>query len=195
MKRAILYLVSLIWNITVCWPAVLIIRLAWGSDLRWESFGGTPSLWTDLKPDSWPTRSWYRLKDNDGSPAPTTEDQRAAGMGKWQTWAGTTLGHGGFYGPGWADSENPTHVQRHEHVHVEQFEVSMLRSFAEGAIFGVAGALASGNASFGVGAFLVLWWLGYIFWGVPGFIVAFLRGEPAYMGSVHEESAYAQTED
>jgi hypothetical protein len=40
----------------------------------------------------------------------------------------------------------------------------------------------------------IAWFLGYVVMGLSNFIQAWFRGEPMYMGSIHEESAYAQTE-
>ena len=62
--HAFLYITAIIWNITIAWPATLLIRLFWGENLRWEQrpdeiLGDGPSLWCDLKPDSWPARTWY----------------------------------------------------------------------------------------------------------------------------------------
>lgn len=52
-----LYAIALPWDLFVCWPAVLIIRVLWGTNLRWErnpdpESGDGPSLWCDLKSDS-----------------------------------------------------------------------------------------------------------------------------------------------
>jgi hypothetical protein len=190
--HALLYVTAAIWNLTVCWPTVLLIRLFWGENLRWETnpraeeTGSGPGLWTDLKKDSWPTRSWYRKKVK-GKYVEMPESMREV-YGQWYTWGATTLGHGGFFGPkssleGWS----PT--KEHEDTHVEQFEASMLRSFIVG--------LSNGGVLFGLGhpiaaliVFLISWWLGYLLMGIANWSTALLRGEEAYGGSHHEEAAY-----
>ena len=40
-----------------------------------------------------------------------------------------------------------------------------------------------------------IWFVGYPLMGVGGWLAALLRGEPAYRGSQHEESARAQVSE
>lgn len=204
----ILYVTAGIWNLTVCWPLVLIIRLLWGQNLRWErnpdpGKGDGPSLWCDLKPDSWPTRTWYAHYERSGmlgsflgwvtrkEPRKRPESQKER-YGTYYTWGATTLGHGGFYSAGQVDPEEPwSRIQEHEHVHVEQFEASMLRGFLVAVIVAVQ-LLALGHPWFALGNFLFLWWMGYWWMGIANWSTAAMRGEDAYRGSHHEESAYNQ---
>lgn len=171
-RRILLYLAASVWNVTVCWPTVLLIRLLWGENLRWEknprsTSGDGYSLWCDLKKDSWPERTWY------------------------EGWGGTALGHGGFYGYGDAEADGWTDTQEHEHIHVEQFEASMLRSlFVALVVFFVS--LINGMPDMGAKLGFSLWWSGYLLMGASAWATAWLRGESAYRGSHHEESAYSQ---
>jgi hypothetical protein len=180
---------------------VLLIRLLWGENLRWEQnpnpeSGDGKSLWCDLKPDSWPTRSWYAHYDSGSWFAFLTKEEpllRPASatnrLGKYLTWGGTTLGHGGFYGPGAANLNGWGRTQEHEHVHVEQFEATMLRSFAVG-LYNGGTVVVLGHVGWGVAIFLFNWWVGYLWMGIYNGLTARLRGENAYRGSVHEEEAY-----
>lgn len=181
----ILYLVSLPWDLLVAWPAVLLIRAFWGEDLRWETpepynrvkgGGGGPCLTCRIREGSFPVtpgvfpKGWY-LRSKTGRP-----------------WGGTALGHGIFYGPYASE-----HVRTHEHIHVEQSEVAMVQGFLAG--FVVGGVLwAVGQLVVGIVLFLSLWFTGYLMMGIAGGITALLRGEQAYWGSTHEESARAQAE-
>jgi len=175
LRRLVTFLVALPNDLLVGWPAILLIRLFWGEHLRWED----EALVCQLRKDSWPARSWYRHKV-DGK-----YEKRADGS--WRTWGATTLGHAIFYGPGHALRGAPEHylrIQRHEHVHVEQCEEAMLRSF----LAGVAVAIATHHHVLAA----AIWTFGYIAMGTCGWAVAWLRGENPYRGSQHEESAYAQ---
>jgi len=194
MKKThyILYVTSVIWDVTVCWPAVLLIRLFWGTNLHWERNPDDKvkdgwSLFCELKPDSWPARTWYRFK-TDGKYTELPERLHAT-RGKWKTWGGTTLGHGGFYGPGVLQVGKWVPVQTHEHKHTEQFEASMLRAFIVGSLFAIVIA-ALGHPVAALVAFLVHWWMGYWWMGLANWLTAFVRGEDPYRGSQHEEAAY-----
>ena len=191
VKRHIaLYIIGAPWNLFAAWPVVLLIRLFWGKGLRWETppdanqRGGGPCLTCQIKEGSLPVRKgrwpvgWY-LHDRDATPP--------------RPWGGTTLGHAIFYGPNGRRGDTEwTRTQEHEHYHVEQFEAAMVGSFIAGLLAFVV-VLLSGRF---VGAVLLgaaLWALGYVLMGVGGWVAALLRGEPAYRGSQHEESARAQT--
>lgn len=168
-----LYLLALPWNLTVAWPAVLLIRLLWGHALRWEMppapLPGGAVLACDLRPDSWPARTWYK------------------------PWGGTTLGHGIFYGAHVIRGGVWGRVQAHEHVHVEQFEVSMFGSAFMGMVsWSVIAELGHGGLAVLVGT--LLWWAGGLLTVIGGAAVALMRGESPYRGSAHEESAYSQTD-
>jgi len=167
--------------------AVLLVRALWGENLRFETVedrASLPALACDLIPGSWASRTWYRQKIN-GAYMLRRENEVAT-FGRWVTWGGTTLGpHAVFYGPGQAvTTGNKTDVQYHEHIHCEQAEAHMLSSAIIGAFAAVFGPLWLS---------VVIWSTGYIFMGVGGWVVAFLRGEKPYSGSYHEEAAYGIT--
>jgi hypothetical protein len=188
----VLYIAALPWNLLVAWPIVLLIRLLWGEDLRWErppayseelGGGGGPCLTCSIKAGSWAVtpgrfpKGWYWNKRTK-SP-----------------WGGTALGHGIFYGPNGRNGAAVwTVTQAHEHVHVEQAEVAMFQSFlvglGAGTILGILGHWLGAVLTFSI-----LWFLGYALMGVSGWVVALLRGEDPYWGATHEESARAQTRD
>ena len=149
----------------ITWSIVLFIWLLWGTKLHWLE-----GLWCELKPKSWPMRTWYK------------------------EWAGTTFGHGGFYAPGKAGEKGiDTATEFHEHVHVEQYEGAMLHSF----IYGVTAFLTlayCGHIFTGVVGGSVIWLSGGALSYGCSAIQAVLRGEAYYLGGTKEESAYAQTE-
>lgn len=185
----ILYIVTLPWDLFVAWPLILVLRLMWGKELRWESppsyerakgGGGGPCLTCQFRPGSFPVvpgvfpKGWYFNKRTK-SP-----------------WGGTALGHAVLYGPnGRTTVDDWTRTQAHEHVHVEQFEVSMLRGLIVGAFVGAV-FVALQKPVVGLVVFLIVWMTGYLLMGVVGWITAVLRGEEAYWGSTHEESARGQ---
>lgn len=187
----ILYAICLPWDALVGWPIVLAIRALWGKELRWETpppydekrgGGGGPCLTCQIKPGSLPVtpgvfpKGWYFNKKYN---AP---------------WGGTTLGHAIFYGPnGRTTVDDWTCTQAHEHVHVEQAEVAMVRGLVEGLMAGVV-LWPLGHPVAGTVVFLSLWFTGYLMMGLAGWLTAVFRGEEAYWGSTHEESARAQTD-
>jgi len=121
-------------------------------------------LWCELKP------SWWTKKYN-----------------------GAALGHGGIFSPGKSGGKGiDTTTEVHEHVHVEQFEVSMMISFIISIFCFFSLRLIHGSFDFIFS--LIVWCSGYILFLVSGWLVALLRGENAYYGSQHEESAYAIAE-
>jgi hypothetical protein len=104
----------------------------------------------------------------------------------YKGWGGTTLGHGGFYASGFTgDKGLDTSTEIHEHIHVEQYEAAMLGSF----LVSVVAFLIFHSWWFCLGA----WSSGYLVMGISNWLQAWFRGESLYMGSAHEESAYAQT--
>ena len=188
-RHIVLYIIALPWNLLVAWPVVLLIRLFWGQGLRWETppsydyykgGGGGPCLSCQIRPGSWAVtpgifpKGWYFNKRTN------------------TPWGGTALGHAVFYGPnGRSDSKKWTETQAHEHIHVEQFEVSMLGSFIVGLAVGIL-LWALGHLFEGGLAFFCIWQAGYFMMGLSGWVTAWLRGEEMYHGSAHEESARAQ---
>jgi len=140
-RHILLYFVCLPWDLLM-WGIIVLIRGLWGERLEWENprdnsiakpgTPGAPSLTCNLKQGSWPVsegkwpKGWYLQKFSDGSTYP---------------WGGTTLGHAIFYGPNKrADQGKPWNpVQVHEHVHVEQYEASMLRAFVVACLVAAVG--------------------------------------------------------
>lgn len=166
VRRIILFVLCLPMNLLVGWPLVLLIRAAWGTNLRWElapGTGGLPALTCELKPDSWPARTWYR------------------------NWGATTLGHAIFYASGERPADGWGGVQRHEHVHVEQFEGAMAAHALLGLLLFLALVGVSPAAAIACG--LSVWMLGWLVFLLGGWTAALLRGEQAYRGSAHEEAA------
>lgn len=173
------------------WLAMLFIRFAWGNGLRWEtpqSIGrpGGPVLSVELSEGSWPVTpgTWPK-----GFYIHHIDKRRPSHP---MTWGGTTLGHAIMYGPGRRaiEGERWAPVQVHEHVHVEQFEAAMLRSFIVGLLVAILGSIwGQSTASICIG--LLIWALGYVLMGAANWTTAVLRGEDAYRGSHHEEAAYA----
>lgn len=174
VRRVLLFLLCLPFNLIVGWPVVLFIRAFWGANLCWEiapTSGGLPALTCELLPDSWPSRSWYK------------------------GWSATTLGHAIFYGTdesGHAVGGTWGAVQEHEHVHVEQYEGTMSGHAVLGLVLFLALAWVDLGAAFAVG--LAVWFLGYLVFLVGGWLGALLRGEPVYRGSAHEEAARSRVE-
>jgi len=167
---------------------LLIMWGLWGTRLHWLE-----GVWFEFKSNSWPTRTWYRKRDkNSHFQTNPVEDQPL--LGRWKTWGGTTLGHGGFLGPGRAGGEGiDTKIEGHEHTHTEQYEVAMLVNFLTQLILVSALLITKQDPVWIV--HLVLWISGGIFSYVCSMFQAVLRGEDAYRGNINEESAYAQWRD
>lgn len=168
----------------IVWFVVLFIWLLWGTKLEWNE-----GLWCELKKNSWPARSWYRLKIK-GEYVKLPEKYYSV-HGEWLTWGGTCFGHGGFYGPGKAGERGiDTRTEYHEHIHVEQTEVALLLSFLQAmVVFGALFYLRQPKLALWIGG--GVWIVGFLFKAMSGGIVAWLRGEDPYRGSTHEEAAYA----
>ncbi len=170
IRHILLFILCLPFNLLVGWPVVLGIWALWGHNLRWEiapKSGGLSALTCELKPGSWPDRTWY------------------------QHWAATTLGHAIFYGARIRADGEWVGVQAHEHIHVEQFEGTMSSHAVLGLLLFVSVMALSPAAAAIVG--LMVWFLGYLTFLVGGWLGAILRGEPAYSGSAHEKAARAES--
>jgi hypothetical protein len=167
----------------VTFLVVLVVRVLWGNRLEWKD-----GLWTELRPYSWPSRTWYRYKGKDGYQR-NPEELRGF-LGEWQTWGGTCLGHGGFFGPGRSGGPGiDTPVEFHENIHVEQAEISMMTAFLAAVLILIGSQ------------FLPIWFACFLGWvsgailkAVSGWLVAVLRGGDPYWESMHERAAYAITE-
>ncbi len=92
------YATTSAWDILVI-PLILLIHLLWGENLRTEGL----SVCTDLKPDSWPRRTWFAK------------------------WGGITLGHAIMFG-----RLPPRSTVVHELVHEKQYEGAMIKSLIVG---------------------------------------------------------------
>ena len=194
-----LYLFTFPWDLLVCWPVVLMVRAFWGTPLVWQNGG----LWTELRPDSWPARTWYarRFKNPVTKKRQKSLNPQSAWLtkGMWETWGGTTLGNGGFYGPG---RMNPygvadptlidTSIEHHEsEVHVEQYRSSMMRGFLYALFMFLTLHFAFHQDLWSTAAWsFPPWFFGYVMMGVPNFLTAGLYGENLYRGAVHEEHAF-----
>lgn len=179
--RLAIYAICLPWDL-VGFLGVLLIRLFWGTNLRWETppGGGSAALVCELKPNSWPANTWYRIKR--GGSYTRHLPHNVDRYGAWVTWGGTTISpHAIFYGPGKIVPGDWSSLQEHEHVHVKQGEAMLLMSLL----------LSLPVLAVSVPVAFVVWALGYVCMGVAGWVGALLRGEPAYRGSFHEEAAYA----
>jgi len=188
--RAFIYLITLPWDL-LSWPMILLIRLFWGENLHWEQepTQGSWALTCDLKPDSWPCRSWYARKYKiDGKKTKVENHPDVQDVyGKYRTWGGTTLGpHAIFYAPGRRVKGKWWTIQQHEHRHCEQGEVAMFQGFMYGLPVFIWSMVFGGLLWIMA---LIMWTLGYVSM-TAGFLVAMLRGEEAYRGSAHEEAAY-----
>lgn len=190
-KKPIRHIIIYLWTLPldiIAWLTVLFVWLFWGTKLHWLE-----GLWCELKPDSWPTMTWYRRKIKGLHKINPPEFQKE--YGTWLTWGGTTLGHGGFYGPGRSQGSGiDTVVEYHEHIHVEQAEVSMLITFIIG-LFIFMYLLMLENVHNALIAGILVWISGCFLFAAGGWVTAWFRGEDPYMGSQHEESAYAQTSE
>lgn len=183
-SHVLLYVLSLPWDLLIAWPWVLLVRLFWGEDLRWENrrnhikevdgkpAPGGPVLAATLSDGSWPV--------NPDKP-----------FGGWyEGWGGTAVGHGVMFGVGTESVGTWTSLEEHEiGVHVEQFEASMFQAF----MVAVAVALVGQSTASSVLA-LILWFTGFLQMLVSRWVAAWWRGEDPYTGSAHEEAAYAVDE-
>jgi len=158
--RIFTYLWTLPWDLLV-WLAAVVVALVTRGKLAWQDMG----VWAVLPP-----RQYQR---ND------------------LVWLGITLGHGGVLSAvGFGTRHDTTRTERHEGVHVEQFEAMALA----GAVLGLI--VFIGFAA--IGALEVGAWIGSLVWfgAFPavigaGHVVAKVRGEPLYWGATHEEAARA----
>ena len=190
-KKPTRYYMTYLWTNTcdlLTWLSVLFIWLCWGTNLRWVE-----GLWCDLKPNSWPARTWYRKKDKDGLHISVPVEHQPT-FGRYQTWGGTALGpHGGFYGPGMAGGPGiDTPAEEHEHKHPEQWEVALLVGWLTQLLF-MAALLLKGMEPFWI-LHLTLWTISSWFAYSCSVFQAWLRGENPYRENMYEESVYAQVE-
>jgi len=159
------YYLTYIWCIgldLLCWFFVGVVMYAlWGTKRHWTS----GCLCIEFKKDSWPMRTWYRK------------------------WGGTTLGHTIIYATGRSGKPGivDTKIERHEFVHVHQFEAMQLLSF----IFTIWN-VSTGFELVSDWPLLLTYFAGAPIAYLASMIQAWLRGESPYKDNIMEESAYAQ---
>jgi hypothetical protein len=171
-----LYLAALPWNVTVCWPLVLLAHAVGGAPgrLRWErppDKVGPWCLWTSLEKGSLPLRLLAK----------------AAPVGKGKAPKGITLGHGGVYKHGYDDDlatpdvDEWTSMEAHENVHVEQVEVVCILMLAVALVlFATGGSLSTA---------LFVWWVAWPAYVGANTVEALLRGGHGYRDAPHEKAA------
>ena len=171
--RAFLYIASILPDALYGWPGVLLCRLFWGERLRWED----GVLRCRAKEDSW-------LQSKFG-----------------KAWAGLTLSpHAIIYMniDLWPeDQADPSRIQRHEHIHVEQGEAAQLSAFVEALVF-MGAFFIVGEPVWAVMLPLLLWGTGHARKSGAANVTAWLRGEKGagkysgtYIGAHTEEAARA----
>ena len=164
MNRPKTYLLTHLWTLPgalISWLAVLVVWLLWGCKLEWLD-----GLWCELKPNSWPMRSWYK------------------------DWGGTTFIRGGFYRPGRKGKPGriDTRTEAHEHIHIEQAEASALYGF----IMAVVVSIVTLFSTAGLITALLIWTITPLMIYVAAGLQAVIRGEEFYKGNHFEEHAYIQ---
>jgi len=189
-RKPIRYMLTYLWTWPwdiVTWVVVFFIWLFWGTRLVWLE-----GLWCDLKRNSWPTNTWYRSKI--GGRYEINPPELQIQFGRWRTWGGTSLGHGGFYGPGKSGEAGiDTQLESHEHIHQEQWEVAQLVGFMTQLIV-IAALLISGVEPIWI-LHGILWATSSLFAYVCSAFTAKLRGEDPYRGNIYEEGAYSAAKD
>lgn len=110
----------------------------------------------------------------------------------------TTVGHAILYHP-LAYDDTPAvdnRTERHEFVHIKQWEDALAASFLGGAVVATVGwALLDMNAGQGIASWALIWCLGVAAM-LPNFFTAVMRygWKGIYRDTEHERSAYAQTD-
>jgi hypothetical protein len=146
----------------ICWASVLVLWVFFGDKLVWQN-----GLWVGISKGSF----WCRVV--------------AKGI------VGGTMGHGGWYVLDlMGDDGIDTKLEFHEHVHVEQYEVTQLVNVIIQAGH-VIMHIVNGQLESTWLMTLLYWMFGGLVGTAAGWIVAILRGERAYRGSQHEEAAYS----
>jgi hypothetical protein len=169
MRRPTRWLLTFLWTFpadVVSWLAILVVRILYGARLTWLD-----GLWVELRAGSLPDRTWGRR------------------------WAGVSLAHGGVLAAGRAGGPGEdTTTERHELVHVEQFETRMFAGFILGLLCLVS-FLVDGCLDAAVACSLFVWLLSWPLGYAAAMGQAYLRGEDPYGGNECEESAYSQTRE
>jgi len=190
MKRAIVYLCSLPWDLAVAWPAVFLIWAFWGTKLRWDHGG----LLCELKPGSFPLGGPVGsdgLLVNHGGWWPKgwyLYNRAAALAGKEppRPWGGTCLGHAIFTSPGGLGEKGVLNaLLAHETHHMLQAETANVQATLISTATLLEGAATTSA---------LVWTLGgYFATAVAGWLVSWLNGDGRgfYRGSAHEVGAYA----
>lgn len=160
-RHIFIYLWTLPYDI-ITWALLLIMWLFWGTKIHWDR-----GLWFTLKQDSWPARSWY------------------------SSWAGTCLGHGGFYGI--VTDEQKEKVRYHEHFHTLQFEGVALSAFCISLLLFVLNIILEFGAPFYI--FMIPWVSLWPIHHICSMITSWFRGTRPYRDSAVEQAAYSVTDD
>lgn len=175
MKREWLIYVACAPLILATWPVIMLMWILWGQKLFWDV-----GPWFELKPNSWPARTWYRVKI-DGEYKKNTLHPEI--YGQWRTWGGTTLGLGGFLGP----ARKSEGLMIHEFVHISQYIVGCILGLMIGSIVFVF----TGNILLSLSAWSFVPYL----WFAASFALAWMRGSnkpmELYRNSFHELVARA----
>lgn len=167
MSRPKRWLLTFLWTIPadlIAWTFILFVRLFFGARLTWID-----GLWVELSKDSFPERTWGRR------------------------WLGFTVAHGGILAAGRAGGPGAdTDTEKHELVHVEQFEARMLSGFVLG-LFCAITFLVEGCREAALISALTVWLASWPLGYAASLAQAHLRGEDPYRGSHLEEAAYDAT--
>lgn len=117
MKTLLRYLICAPWNLVICWPAILLLRVTSGKNLEWRR----GILTCELRADSWFVRIFYPAK-----------------------WLGTTLGHGIFYNDGRRGGSTEVHELAHVQQFEAHMLMALIQGLCLFAIFALAGSVGTG---------------------------------------------------
>jgi hypothetical protein len=159
-SRWVLFLFCLPWALTISWPFIgLCLLFKLAEKPRWGHFGVLSAVWREKIAKKW----GYS----------------------------TTIGSAVVYMPDMRsdDPKSPTRIDKHEDVHVRQYEDNMLLGFLAMILLGALFGCWWGG--------LLIWWSAGI-WQALSYLTAGFRWgwsqEAMYRNAEHERSAYAQTD-
>lgn len=159
-SRWFLFVLCLPWALTISYPMVgLLLLIGWAEKARWGHYGVLTAVWKEKIAKKW----GYS----------------------------TTAGHAVVYMPGLrAEGSDPvTSIEKHEDVHVRQYEDNMFIGFLAMLVLGLAFGCWWGG--------LLIWWSAGIWQAISYLTAGFRWGfsqETMYRNAEHERSAYAQTD-
>lgn len=167
MRRPKRWILTFLWTFPadiVSWAFVLLVRILFGARLTWLD-----GLWVELRANSLLERTWGK------------------------SWLGFSAAHGGIFAAGRGGGPGvDTDTEKHELVHVEQFESTMLVGFILGMFCAVA-FLINGCGRHALIPSLIIWLASWPLGYAASVAQAYLRGEDPYRGSHLEEGAYDAT--